>query len=160
MAQASRVGSHRHGHDLVNIGHDSHLPSASGPIRWSPSLLLVRRGDAASDVVSVLAIRRSPDRTAQRSRGAGSTIIDGSVDGDAVAVLGNVELGPNANVGGDVVAVGGKVERIRPRKCMGGAVGFWRFEGFAWLRPWINHCLLYGRPLALAQGLGWACQSR
>ncbi len=25
-----------------------------------------------------------------------------------------------------------------------------------WLRTWIHHCLFYGRPLALAPGLGWA----
>ncbi len=27
---------------------------------------------------------------------------------------------------------------------------------FGWLRPWIDHCLFYGRPLSLAGGLGWA----
>jgi uncharacterized RDD family membrane protein YckC len=28
--------------------------------------------------------------------------------------------------------------------------------GFGWLRPWIDHCLFYGRPLALVSGIGWA----
>ena len=28
--------------------------------------------------------------------------------------------------------------------------------GFDWLHAWIEHCLFYGRPLALAPGLGWA----
>jgi uncharacterized RDD family membrane protein YckC len=30
------------------------------------------------------------------------------------------------------------------------------FGGLGWLRSWIRHCLLYGRPLAFAPGLGWA----
>ena len=27
---------------------------------------------------------------------------------------------------------------------------------FGWLRPWVERCLLYGRPLAFSHGLGWA----
>jgi uncharacterized RDD family membrane protein YckC len=30
------------------------------------------------------------------------------------------------------------------------------FGGFSGLRAWFQHCLLYGRPLAFAHGLGWA----
>ena len=37
--------------------------------------------------------------------------VDAKVDGDVVAVMGNVELGPSAEIGGDVVAVMGGVER-------------------------------------------------
>jgi uncharacterized RDD family membrane protein YckC len=29
-------------------------------------------------------------------------------------------------------------------------------SGFGWLRPWIDHCLFYGRPLALVPGIDWA----
>ena len=155
----SRVGSHRHGHDLVNIGHDSHLP----PGERADSVVSVlgssfAEGDAASDVVSVLG-NTTVTGSVRHSAVAvlGSTIIDGPVDGDAVAVLGNVELGPNANVGGDVVAVGGKVERDPAAQVHGNVQSvFGGFDGFAWLRPWIDHCFLYGRPFALAHGLGWA----
>ena len=155
----SRVGSHRHGHDLVNIGHDSHLP----PGERADSVVSVlgssfAEGDAASDVVSVLG-NTTVTGSVRHSAVAvlGSTIIDGPVDGDAVAVLGNVELGPHANVGGDVVAVGGKGERDPAAQVHGKVQSvFGGFDGFAWLRPWIDHCLLYGRPLALAHGLGWA----
>jgi hypothetical protein len=41
----------------------------------------------------------------------GSVDVDGRVDGDVVAVGGQVQLGPHADVRGNVVAVGGQVER-------------------------------------------------
>ena len=60
-------------------------------------------------------------------------------------------------VGGDVTAVGGGVIRD-PAATVGGNVqsigGF--TSGFDRLRPWIDHCLFYGRPLALVPGIGWA----
>src|SRR5262249_40882948 len=30
------------------------------------------------------------------------------------------------------------------------------WDDFSWVRPWIERCLLYGRPLAFSSGLGWA----
>ena len=87
----------------------------------------------------------------------GNVRIDGPVDGDVVAVFGSVDLGPHAKVGGDVTAVGGAVNRD-PAATVGGDVqsigGF--TSGFDPLRPWVDHCLFYGRPLALASGIGWA----
>jgi uncharacterized RDD family membrane protein YckC len=91
----------------------------------------------------------------------GSTYVDAKVNGDVVAVLGNVELGPNAEVGGDVVAVMGTVKRD-PGAVVHGSVQRvidWDFgdgTGFSGLNTWITHCLLLGRPLAFAAGLGWA----
>ena len=75
-----------------------------------------------------------------------------------VAVLGNVELGPHADIGGDVVAVGGQVLRD-PAAIVHGNVqnvftgNFGELNG---LRIWIQHCLFYARPLAVGEGLGWA----
>ncbi len=87
----------------------------------------------------------------------GNTFVDSTVGGDVVAVLGNVELGPHAVIGRDVVAVGGTVKRD-PAASVGGGVQSigGRFPGFNWLHPWIENCLFYGRPLAVAPGLGWA----
>jgi uncharacterized RDD family membrane protein YckC len=88
----------------------------------------------------------------------GSVNIDGKVGGDVVAVFGNVELGPHAEIDGDVVAVGGHVARD-PAAIIHGQVqnvftaNFGELNG---LRTWIQHCLFYGRPLALVAGLGWA----
>jgi uncharacterized RDD family membrane protein YckC len=72
-------------------------------------------------------------------------------------VFGNVELGPHADVHGDVSAVLGSLTRDPAAlvggnvNSVGGSVG-----GFGWAHPWIEHCLLYGRPLALVSGIGWA----
>ncbi len=89
----------------------------------------------------------------------GNVFVDSPVRGDVVAVFGNVELGPEARVGGQVVVVSGELIR-NPAATIHGDVQqvtlpaeFGRFE---WLRPWVKHCLLLGRPLALEPGLGWA----
>src|SRR5581483_3699686 len=78
-----------------------------------------------------------------------------------IAIMGNVELGPEAEVGGDVVVVGGAVQRD-PKAIVHGSVQdvglFWggSTHGVEPLRQWIRTCLWYGRPLALDAGLGWA----
>ena len=154
----SHAFSHRHGHDLVNIGRGSHLPAgerADSVVSVFGSS--IAEGEA-SDVVSVMGnttVTGSVRNTAVAV--LGNTIVDGRIDGDVVAVLGNVELGPNAKVAGDVVAGGGQVDRdpaAQVRGTVQTVIG--GFKGFGWLQPWIDHCLVYGRPLALAPGLGWA----
>jgi len=74
-----------------------------------------------------------------------------------VALFGNVQLGPHAVVDGDVVAIGGTVLRD-PNAVVDGTINTMggKAGGFEWLRPWIDHCLFYGRPLALVPGVGWA----
>jgi uncharacterized RDD family membrane protein YckC len=88
----------------------------------------------------------------------GSVYVNGEVDGDVVAVLGNVELGPEAKVRGNVVIVGGELTKD-PAASIDGQVqttlGF-DWSNFDWAQPWIDKCLLYGRPLAFTDGLGWA----
>ena len=87
----------------------------------------------------------------------GNTYVDSKITGDVVAVLGNVELGPHADIGGDVVSVGGTLLRDPAaivhgdvQTVMMGAVG-----AFDWLHIWVENCLLEGRPLALVPGIGW-----
>jgi uncharacterized RDD family membrane protein YckC len=79
-------------------------------------------------------------------------------------VFGNVELGPHADVGGDVVAVFGTVTRD-PAALIHGDVdnvfdldisGVHGINGVGWLDVWVKKCLLYGRPLAVSSGLEWA----
>jgi uncharacterized RDD family membrane protein YckC len=88
----------------------------------------------------------------------GNTHVDAKVNGNVVAVLGDVELGPRAEVGGDVVGVGGAVQRDpaaivhgKSQSILPGAAQ--QLQG---LHPWVRHCLLLGRPLAFAPGIGWA----
>jgi uncharacterized RDD family membrane protein YckC len=75
-----------------------------------------------------------------------------------VALLGDVELGPNARVG-DVTVIGGALKRD-PAAIVGGKVeqvGHGLDLGdFGWLKAWVENCLFYMRPLALEPGLGWA----
>ena len=115
----------RHGKDIVSIGHDSQLSA----------------GHEAHSVVSIL----------------GTTTINGKVDADAVAVVGNVDLGPDAEIDGDVVAVLGSVRRD-PAAIVRGDVHSILGGDFGspnWLRSWITHCFLFGRPLALVSDLSW-----
>jgi uncharacterized RDD family membrane protein YckC/cytoskeletal protein CcmA (bactofilin family) len=149
----------RHGNDLVNIGQDSTL--AVGHQANSVVSILgssTDEGDAV-DVVSILGNTRVTGSVqADAVSILGTTYIDGKVDGDAVAVVGNVELGPHAQIGGDVVAVLGSVRRDPAAVVHGGVQSFFGgdFGAFTWLRTWIQHCLLYARPLALVPGIGWA----
>src|SRR5882757_1325796 len=109
--------------------------------------------------------------------------IAGDVDGnnradEAVAVLGQVTVGPNGRLRGDVVAVGGDVTIRKGAKVHGdvvavggraiveegatvdgrvqeidlGAIGFPRLD---WLRGWFRHCFLLMRPLAPQVGWVW-----
>jgi uncharacterized RDD family membrane protein YckC len=152
-------GRHRrHHHNLVNIGRDSDLPRGQRADSVVSILGSSSSEGEAREVVSVLGNTRV---TGPVSRSAvailGNTYVDSTIDGNVVAVLGNVELGPNADVAGDVVAVGGTVQREAASTVHGTTQSIAaEAAGFVWLRPWIEHCLLYGRPLAWAPGIGWA----
>ncbi len=163
-----RHGLRRHrwrGHgdrSLVSIGHSSHLLSGEKADSVVSVLGSSTSEGEAGDVVSVIGNTRVTGPVRDSAVAVlGNNYINSKVDGDVVAVLGNVELGPEAEVGGDVVAVLGRVDRD-PAAIVHGSVqrvldvDLSGINGFAWLNTWINHCLLYGRPLALASGLGWA----
>jgi uncharacterized RDD family membrane protein YckC len=148
-----------HGNDVFNIGGDSDL--ASG--RTADSVVSIFGSSSsdgeAGDVVSIFGDTRVTGDVHDSAVAVfGNTYIDGKIDGDAVSVLGNMQLGPHAEVGGDVVAVGGTVQRD-PAAIVHGDVQNvipTDFGGTGPIRIWIRHCLLYGRPLSLAPGLGWA----
>src|SRR5882757_7628460 len=161
----SRHRRHRLDHDdnnIVSIGHSSHLQSGEKADAVVSVFGSSTSDGEAVDVVSVFGNTRVTGPVHDSAVAVlGNAYVDSKVDGDVVAVLGNVTLGPNAEVGGDVVAVLGTMERD-PGAILHGSVqrilnfDAGGFGGFGWLNAWINHCLLYGRPLALAHGLGWA----
>jgi uncharacterized RDD family membrane protein YckC/cytoskeletal protein CcmA (bactofilin family) len=143
----------------VSIGRDSTL---AGGERAQSVVSIFGSSTAAGDVVTVVSILGDTKVTGSAADAAvavlGNTYIDGKVDGDAVAVVGSVELGPHAEIGGDVVSVLGIVRRD-PAAIVHGSVQnilSGDFGGFIWLRAWISHCLLYGRPLGFVPGIGWA----
>jgi uncharacterized RDD family membrane protein YckC len=154
-----RRDRHAHGNDLVSIGHDSHLlqgQKADSVVSIAGSS--TSEGEAES-VVSVLGNTRVTGPVSDSAVAVlGNTHVDSKIEGDAVAVLGDVELGPNADIAGDVVAVGGKVLRDPAAIVHGDVHDVFgaNFGSLDWLSTWVHHCLLYGRPLALAPGLGWA----
>jgi uncharacterized RDD family membrane protein YckC len=118
-------------------------------------------GDVGEAVVSVFGNTRVTGGTVGEAAVAvlGSNYINGHVKGEVVAVLGNVEFGPNAVVDGEVVCVGGEVIRD-PKAILHGniqnvSLGGQHF-GFEWLTTWVAKCLLYGRPLAFGAHLMWA----
>lgn len=163
-AQSSRT-RHRHrawqerdDNDLVSIGHDSHLAAGEK----AESVVSVfgsssSEGDA-EDVVSVLGSTRVTGIVHDNAVAVlGNLFVDGKVEGDAVAVLGNIELGPNAEINGEVVSVFGTVQRSEGAVVHGGMqhVFSGNFNGGSWISAWVSECLLKGRPLAFAPGLGW-----
>jgi uncharacterized RDD family membrane protein YckC len=161
-------GSHHrhrpHGHGssepVVSIGRKADLPAG----QHADSVIAIfgsatSAGDVDDAVVSVLGSTHVTGKVGDSAVAVmGSVYVNGEVSGDVVAVMGNVELGPEAKVHGDVVVVGGELTRD-PKATVDGHVqnvlGV-EWAAFDWLRPWVEHCLLYGRPLAFAPGLGWA----
>jgi uncharacterized RDD family membrane protein YckC len=155
---------HHHHHDqnnIVNIGHDSQL-AASGTADSVVSILgsSTSAGVITDSIVSIVGNTHVTGPVADSAVAVlGNVYVDSAINGDVVAVLGGVELGPHAVVGGDVVSIGGAITRD-PNSVLHGeeqsiSIGA-AFADFTWLRPWIQHCLLKGRVLAFAPGLGWA----
>jgi len=145
-------------HALVSVGHDSHLV-AGQRVRSVVAVLgsAISEGEA-EDVISVLGNTRVTGSVGDGVVSVfGNTYIDSTVGGDVAAVLGDIVLGPHADIGGDVVALGGTLQRD-PAAIVHGDVQnvFSSRFGIDWLRPWVRHCLFYGRPLALVPGIGWA----
>jgi uncharacterized RDD family membrane protein YckC/cytoskeletal protein CcmA (bactofilin family) len=145
----------------VSIGHNQTLPGgehADSVVSVMASSAVA--GDVSEDVVSVMGNARVTGPVdGDVVVVLGNTYIDNKVGGDVVAVLGKIELGPNADVDGQVNAVGGTIVRD-PASITRGDVemvntGMGDFD-FAWLQNWVTNCLAKGRLLAFAPGLGWA----
>ena len=146
--------------DIVTVGGNSTL--AKGKSADSVVSILgssTSEGEVGDSVVSVAGNSRVSGPVGDSVVAvAGEAYVNSKVHGDVVAVMGNIELGPAAEIGGDVTAVGGVVRRD-PAAVVHGQVQSVLVGlpvAFNWLHPWIQHCLLYGRPLAFAPGLGWA----
>lgn len=155
-----RFHRHRYNDDVVvNIWDDAHLAAdeiADGVIAVFGNAHV--EGEVEEAVVAVFG---NANVSGTVNGGVvslfGNTYINGAVREAAVAVFGDLELGPNAEIDGDVVAFGGKLTRD-PQSVVHGSsqslgAGFGKIQ---WLRTWIEKCLLYGRPLAFEGELGWA----
>jgi len=151
---------HSQGRAIVSIGRNSVLPkdrSAEAVVSIFGSS--TSDGDVSDAVVSVFGDSRATGHVGDSVVAVfGDVYVNGKVGNSVVAVFGDVTLGPEAEVNGEIVTIGGTLTSATGalihggvEEIMGGMV-----SGFRWLRPWVEHCLLYGRPLAFAPGLGWA----
>ncbi len=151
--------SDAHSGGLFNLGSDSHLAAGERADSVVSILGSSSNDGEAGDVVSILGDTRVTGPVTHSAVAVlGDTYIDAKVEGDVVAVFGNLELGPHAEVGGNVVAVGGTLHRDPAAIVEGQIENIFRgnFGSAHGLRVWVRDCLLYGRPLALIPGLGWA----
>jgi hypothetical protein len=151
---------HRHRNDRVSIGNDVQLRAGER----ADSLVTIMgsvnsEAEVTRDVVSVAGDARVTGPVGHDVVSVlGDLYINGSIGHDVVVTMGNVELGPQAVIAGKLVTVGSAVKRDPAAVVRGGVTttSWGPRSGFAWLRPWIDNCLRYARPLALAPGLGWA----
>src|ERR1700688_1302755 len=158
---AGDAGQPTSDHTLVSIGHDSTLAAGEhATVVVSVLGSSTSAGDVDQVVVSVLGNTRV---TGPVGEVAVAVLVSPSVDshirGNVVAVFGDVELGPHAEVDGDVVAVGGELRRDPAAVVHGNVQNVMLFGSVGhleWLHSWVEHCFLYARPLAFAPHLGWA----
>lgn len=147
---------------LVSVGHDSFLAKdqqADAVVSVFGSS--TAEGDVGDAVVSILGDTRATGQVGNSAVAVlGNTYVNNKVGDAVVAVLGDVELGPDAEIGGDVVSVGGIVRRDAKAIVHGHvqnvAIGGGGGTHFPRLQTWFRECLMLGRPLALARGLGFA----
>ena len=146
---------------VVAIGHDATLESGKHATTVVSVLgSSTSAGDVDDAVVSVLGNTHVTGPVGDAAVAVfGNTYVDSRVGDAVVAVFGNVELGPHADVQGDVVAIGGDLIRD-PAAVVHGDIQnvmlFGHMGNYEWLRTWVHNCLMYGRPLAFVPGLGWA----
>ncbi len=149
----------RNGNVVFALGNDAQLPAG----RAADAVVAIggnatSAGDVKDAVVALVG-------NARASGPVGDAVV--AVLGDAylnssartvVAVMGNVELGPEARVSREIVAVGGTITRD-PAAVVSGreqVVSVGRLGHLDGLRTWIKRCVLLGRPLALDRNLDWA----
>jgi uncharacterized RDD family membrane protein YckC len=152
---------HSHGNSIVRFGADAHLrPDEAADAVVSIFGSSTSEGEVFEAVVSIFGDTRVTGRVGEAAVTVfGNAYVDAPVHGDVVVTFGNLELGPNAEVHGEAVVIGGSLKADPQAEILGGRqevtfVG--EFGQFRWLRPWIEHCLLLGRPLAMEPGLEWA----
>jgi uncharacterized RDD family membrane protein YckC len=121
---------------------------------------VIADGYAEGETVAVLGDVTVNGRSREAVAVLGNVTVNGRVDGDVVAVLGGVQLGPEAHVSGEVVSIVGGINRAPGAEVERGInqIGFGsaKLPALDGLKAWVRHCLVFGRPLAFADGLGWA----
>jgi uncharacterized RDD family membrane protein YckC len=152
-----RRGS-RSGNEIVSVGHDSMLPAGErAEVVVSIFGSSTVDGEVDDSVVSILGDSRVSGPVGDTVVAVmGDVYVNSRVGGEVVSVMGKVELGPEARVDGELISVFGEGILRHPSAEVRGGVKEVMRGVMGGLRPWIEHCFLYARPLALQPGLGWA----
>jgi uncharacterized RDD family membrane protein YckC len=146
---------------IIAIGHDAMLEVG----KQSDAVVAIfgsasSDGDVSDAVVSLFGDTRVTGTVGDSAVAVlGDVYVDGKVGDSVVAVFGNIELGPHADVGGDLHSFGGTLTKD-PNAQIHGTISTVQlpvaFGGGQWIRTWVSHCLMLGRPLAFVHGLDWA----
>ena len=109
-------------------------------------------GDAAVSVMGTTTVNGTAGDAAVAV--GGDVVVNGHVH-DVVSVGGNVKLGPNAVVDGDLVVVGGVLEQD-PSAAIHGHVQRVRLPAISWVFAWVRSALFKGRLLSFDPAASWA----
>jgi uncharacterized RDD family membrane protein YckC len=146
------------GYDVVNVFADSFLP----PGEKADNVVAIfgnatSEGEAVESVVTVFGNNRVTGPAGDSVVAVfGNTTVNSHVR-NVVAVFGDVELGPKAEVDEEVVCIAGSVNRDPGAVVHHHVKNIGRNFAFGQgLKQWFTECLLKGRPLAFESGLGWA----
>jgi uncharacterized RDD family membrane protein YckC len=156
LERAARAES-RTGEAIVNVFSDSLLESGK---KADAVVAIFGNATAEGDVVDAVVAVFGDNRVTGPVGSAvvsvfGNSYINGPVKESVVVVFGDLELGPDAQIGGEVVCIGGTIKRDAAAMIKGPVQNIISAK-VAWLRAWLHECLLKARPLAFAPNLGWA----
>ena len=141
--------------ERVNVGSDTVLKEGErAEVVVSIFGSSTSAGDVSDAVVSVLGSTRVTGGTVGDAVVSvlGDTSVNGHVRGSVVAVLGDLEFGPNAVVDGEVVCIGGEMKRDPAAELKGSVQNV----GIRGLTVWFKQCVLKARLLAFDFRVWWA----
>jgi len=114
-------------------------------------------GTVSHDVVSIFGNTRVTGMVGHDAIAVmGSNYVNNKVDHDVLAIFGDVELGPQAEIGHEVVVVGGSLKRDPAAIVKGHVQTIGPHLGFEWLHAWLSNCLFKARLLAFDSSVTWA----
>lgn len=157
---AAAQPARRHSNDRVSIGGNARLrkdESAEAVVAIGGNA--TNEGEVWGAVVAVAGNASSTGPVGDAVVAVFGNAYVNSKASEVVAVMGNVELGPQAEIHGDVVCVGGSVTRD-PNAVVHGSIPEIGIGTLGLNAPWISayfrNCVLKGRPLAFGEHMGWA----
>ena len=140
---------------LLNVGSDINVPA--GKIAGDATAIFgsITANAPVNDTVSIIGSTTINAKADDVVAVIGNVYVNGHVKGDVVAVIGGVELGPDARVDGDVIALGGSLKKAETASIGGDVVRFKMFNNTPGFNAWVTKALSRGSLLAFGAGLAW-----